>query len=116
MDQGLCMNIEKDIPGRCEQRQRPEGRSVPGECEERQGDQGGERKPVVRTLERQWASLVARMVKNPPAMQKTQVPSLSWEDPRRRKWQPTPVFFLENPMDREPGGLQSMGLHRGGHD
>ena len=79
------MNIEKDIPGRCEQRQRPEGRSVPGECEERQGDQGGERKPVVRTLERQWASLVAWMVKNPPAMQETRVPSLGREDPRRKE-------------------------------
>ena len=22
--------------------------------------------------------------------------------PRRREWLPTPVFFLENPMDREP--------------
>ena len=39
-------------------------------------------------------------VKNLPAMQETRVPSLSREDPRRRKWQPTPLFFLENPMDR----------------
>ena len=28
-----------------------------------------------------WASLVAQMVKNPPAMQKTWVRSLGWEDP-----------------------------------
>ena len=28
-----------------------------------------------------WASLVAQMVKNPPAMQETWVPSLGWEDP-----------------------------------
>ena len=27
-----------------------------------------------------WASLVAQMVKNLPAMQETQVPSLGWED------------------------------------
>ena len=27
--------------------------------------------------------------------------SLGWEDPWRRKWQPTPVFLLENCMDRE---------------
>ena len=33
------------------------------------------------------ASLVAQSVKNLPAVQKTQVRSLSW----RRKWQPTPV-------------------------
>ena len=28
-----------------------------------------------------WASLVAQMVKNPPAMQETWVRSLGWEDP-----------------------------------
>ena len=28
-----------------------------------------------------WAFLVAQMVKNPPAMQETQVASLGWEDP-----------------------------------
>ena len=39
------------------------------------------------------ASLVAQMVKNLPAMQVTWVQSLGWEDPRRRKWQPTPVFL-----------------------
>ena len=38
-------------------------------------------------------SLVAQMVKTPPAMQETQVQSLSQEDPWRRKWQPTPVFL-----------------------
>ena len=39
------------------------------------------------------ASLVALMVENLPAMQETQVPSLGWEDPWRREWQPTPVFL-----------------------
>ena len=33
-----------------------------------------------------WASLVAQMVKNPPAKQETWVRM-------RRKWQPTPVFL-----------------------
>ena len=28
-----------------------------------------------------WASLVAQLVKNPPAMQETWVPFLGWEDP-----------------------------------
>ena len=28
-----------------------------------------------------WASLVAQMVKDPPAMQETWIRSLSWEDP-----------------------------------
>ena len=40
-----------------------------------------------------WASLVAQMVKNPPAMQETQVPSLGWEYPLEKDWQPTPVFL-----------------------
>ena len=32
-------------------------------------------------LQHSWASLVAQLVKNPPAMQETWVPSLGWEDP-----------------------------------
>ena len=28
-----------------------------------------------------WASLVAQLVKNPPAMQETEVRSLGWEEP-----------------------------------
>ena len=40
-----------------------------------------------------WASLVAQTVKHLSAMQETQVQSLIREDPRRRKWQPTPVFL-----------------------
>ena len=33
------------------------------------------------SLQYSWASLVAQLVKNPPAMQETRVRSLSWEDP-----------------------------------
>ena len=40
-----------------------------------------------------WASLVAQMVKNLPAMRDTWVQSLGWEEPWRREWQPTPVFW-----------------------
>ena len=36
--------------------------------------------------------------------------------PWRSKWQSTPVFLLENPMDRRPGRLQSMGSERVIHD
>ena len=32
-------------------------------------------------LQYSWASLVAQMVKNPPAMRETWVRSLGWEDP-----------------------------------
>ena len=38
-------------------------------------------------------SLVAQMVKRLPTMWETWVQSLGWEDPWRRKWQSTPVFF-----------------------
>ena len=35
----------------------------------------------------------------------------------RRRWQATPVFLPgEFPWTEEPGGLQSMGSQRGGHD
>ena len=40
-----------------------------------------------------WVSLVAQLVKNPPAVQETWVRSLGWEDPLRREWQPTPGFL-----------------------
>ena len=57
-------------------------------------------------LQYSWASLVAQMVKNPPPMQETWVWSLGWEDPRRRAWQPTPVFLPgEPPWTEEPGEL-----------
>ena len=50
-----------------------------------------------------WASLVAQMVKNLPAVQEIWVRSLDLEDPlEKRKY-----FCLENPM--EPGRLPSMG-------
>ena len=35
-------------------------------------------------LQYSWASLVAQLVKNLPAMQETWVPSLGWEDPLKK--------------------------------
>ena len=56
-----------------------------------------------------FLSLVAQMVKKPPAMWKIWVWSLGWEDPLEETWQPSPVFFPgESPWIEEPGGLQSM--------
>ena len=110
------MNTEKDVPGRCEQGQRPEGRSVPREFQEQQGDQGGERKRVVRNLERQWASLVAQVVKNLPMTQETRGRSLSREDPQRRKGQPTPVVLRgKSHGQRSLAGYSLWGC-RVGHD
>ena len=34
-----------------------------------------------RIITLQWASLVAQLIKNPPAMRETWVGSLGWEDP-----------------------------------
>jgi len=36
--------------------------------------------------------------------------------PWGRKWLPTPIFFLENSMDREPNMLEPMGSQRIRHD
>ena len=58
---------------------------------------------VNHKISRIRASLMAQWVKKPFAVRETQetwVPSLGWEDPWKRKWQPTPVFLLENSMDR----------------
>ena len=64
-----------------------------------------------------WASLVARVVKNLLAMQETWVPSLGQEDPLE-KGMPThsSVLTWRIPWTEEPGGLQSMGSQRVGHD
>ena len=45
------------------------------------------------SLQYSWASLVAQLVKNPPAMRETWVRFLGWEDPQRRERLPTPVFW-----------------------
>ena len=57
------------------------------------------------------ASLIAQLVKNPPAMQETLVQFLGWEDRQRRNRPPTPVFlgFLYGSAGKESacnaGGL-----------
>ena len=40
-----------------------------------------------------WASLVAQLITNPPAMLETWVQSLGWEDPWRMERVPPPVFW-----------------------
>ena len=44
-------------------------------------------------LQYSWASLVAQLGKNLPAVRETWVRSLGWEDPWRRERLPTPVFW-----------------------
>ena len=60
-----------------------------------------------------WASLVTQKVKNLPAMQETQVQSLSWEDPLEESTAiDSNILAWRTPWKEEPGGLQSTGLHR----
>ena len=44
-------------------------------------------------LQYSWASLVAQLVKNPPAMRETRVRSMGWEDPLEKGTILTPVFW-----------------------
>jgi len=57
-----------------------------------------------------WASLVAQMVKNLPAVQETGFDPWVGRIPWRRERLPTPVFLPGIfPWTDEPGGIQSMG-------
>ena len=60
---------------------------------------------------------MAQKVKNPPAIQETWVRSLGWGDP----WEKgmaihASILAWRIPWTKEPGGLQSMGSQRVGHD
>ena len=58
-----------------------------------------------------WASLVAQMVKNLPAMQETRVQSLDREDPLDKGMGIHSIILSWRiPWTEEPGGLQSMQL------
>ena len=55
------------------------------------------------------ASLVARSIKNPPAIQETWVQSLDQEDPLQKEMAThSSLLAWEMPRTEEPGGLQSM--------
>ena len=57
------------------------------------------------------------MVKNLPAMQETQVPSLGWEDPLKEEMAThSSILAWRIPRTEEPGGLQSTVSQRVGHD
>ena len=51
-----------------------------------------------------------QLVKNPPAMQETQVRSLGWEDPLEKEMETySSILDWRIPWTQEPGRLQSMG-------
>ena len=57
------------------------------------------------------------MLKNLPAMQETRIGSLGLEDPLEKEMAThSSILSWEIPCTEEPGGLQSMGLKRVGHD
>ena len=55
-------------------------------------------------------------IKNPPAMQETQVRSLSWVDALEKGISHSSILAWAILQTEEPGGLQSMELQRLGHD
>ena len=64
-----------------------------------------------------WVSLVAQSVKNLPAVQETWVQSLGWEDPLEKEMAThSSILAWKISWTEEPGGLQSMGSQRVGHD
>ena len=68
---------------------------------------GGARYP----LQFSWVSLVAQMVKNPPAVWEACVRSLGWEDPLEKgKATYSSVLAWRIPWTEEPHGLQSLRL------
>ena len=60
---------------------------------------------------------MAQTVKNPPAMQETQVGSVGREDLLEKGiTAPSRILAWRIPWTEEPGGLQSVGLQTVGHD
>ena len=63
------------------------------------------------------ASLVAQRLKRLPLMQETWVLSLGWEDPLEKEMAThSSILAWRIPWSAEPGGLQSTGSQRVGHD
>ena len=62
-------------------------------------------------------SLVAQRLKRLPAMRETWIRSLGWEDPLEKEMATHySILAWRIPWTEEPGGLQSTGLQRVGHD
>ena len=63
------------------------------------------------------ASLVAQRIKRLPAMQETRVRPLGWEDALEKEMAThSSILAWRIPWTEEPGGLQSTGSQRVGHD
>ena len=68
-------------------------------------------------LQYSWASLVAQLVKNPPAMRETWIQSLGWEDSLEKGKATQPSILAWRILwTEEACGLQSMGSQRVSQD
>ena len=66
---------------------------------------------------REYASLVAQILKHLPPMRETWVRSLGWEDPLEKEMAThSSILAWRIPWTEEPGRLQSIGSQRVGHD
>ena len=64
-----------------------------------------------------WASLVAQLVKNLPAMPETRVQSLDWEDSLEKEMAiHFSILAWKIPWTEEPGGLVSLRSQRVRHE
>ena len=58
--------------------------------------------------------MAAQLVKSQAAVQETWVESLGWEDPQMATH--SSILAWKIPLTKEPGGLESEGSQRVGHD
>ena len=81
------------------------------------GSGGSSGEGIGYPLQDSWASPGVQLIKNLPALWKTWVPSLGWDDPLEEGMAThSSILAWRIPWTEEPGGLQSMGLQRVGHD
>ena len=75
------------------------------------------KRPHLLQLRPHATSLVAQTVKNPPAMQETQGPSLGQEDLLEKEMETrSSTLAWRIPCTEEPYGLQSLGAQEVRHD
>ena len=72
--------------------------------------------PAIEPVSPVLAFLVAQMVKNLPAVPETRVRTLGWEDPLEEMATHSSILAWKITWTVEPGGLQSLGSQRVGHD
>ena len=78
---------------------------------------GVQQSDLVILIHVHMASLVAQLVKSLPAMWETWVQSLGWEDPLEKEMATySSILACRIPSTEEPGGLQSTGSQRVGHN